>query len=587
MLDPAYILSEALSAKGNYSKALQIDLQALQIAKKTGEDNNFFVIGNVYFYSGDYAKALEYYFKELSEVVTPNKIILGVIGESYFHLGNLDSAFYYINRSYEMDKNQRRHWSVPYFYLALIHSKKGEYKEALEYYRLGLAYAKENNVYLDIVNGSNGIADIFKQMHIVDSAIGYARQAITIAQAQSLNPGVMNASALLTELYLKVNTDSAFKYQRIMLSIKDSLFSKEKIKQLENISFNEKMHQEEILQSKKEYQNRIKMYGLIAGLIFFFVLAFILYKNNRHKQKAFALLQKQKQEIGYQKSEIERTLEQLKATQSQLIQSEKMASLGELTAGIAHEIQNPLNFVNNFSEVNKEMLEELKAERVKPTAERDDQVQDEIINDIIVNEEKINHHGKRADAIVKGMLQHSRASSGQKELTDINALCDEYLRLAYHGMRAKDKEFNAEIKTDFDNTIEKINIVPQDIGRVLLNLINNAFYAASLPSKGGFKDTLHKREPTVWVKTKKEDNKVLISVKDNGSGIPQNIIGKIFQPFFTTKPTGSGTGLGLSLSYDIVKAHGGTLRINTVSAGKELGNDTEESFTEFIITLPV
>jgi signal transduction histidine kinase len=249
-----------------------------------------------------------------------------------------------------------------------------------------------------------------------------------------------------------------------------------------------------------------------------------------------------------------------------------MASLGELTAGIAHEIQNPLNFVNNFSEINKELLVEMKEEIEKGNM---DEVK-AIANDVIDNEEKINHHGKRADAIVKGMLQHSRSSSGVKEPTDINKLADEYLRLAYHGLRAKDKTFNATMQTDYDANIGNINITPQDIGRVILNLITNAFYAASLASKGGFNDPDYKHEPTIWVSTKKIADKVFISVKDNGTGIPQKIVDKIFQPFFTTKPTGQGTGLGLSLSYDIVKAHGGELSVET----------KEGEYAEFIITLP-
>jgi signal transduction histidine kinase len=261
-------------------------------------------------------------------------------------------------------------------------------------------------------------------------------------------------------------------------------------------------------------------------------------------------------------------LDNLKATQAQLIQSEKMASLGEMTAGIAHEIQNPLNFVNNFSEVSKELLDEMKQAMDKGDTED----AKEIMNDVIQNLEKINHHGKRADGIVKGMLQHSRNSSGQKELTDINALCDEYLRLAYHGLRAKDKSFNAKFETNFDETVGKLNVIPQDMGRVVLNLINNAFYAVSERKKlnePGY-------EPTVSVSTIKDGDSVKIKVRDNGTGIPQKVLDKIFQPFFTTKPTGQGTGLGLSLSYDIVKAHGGELNVET--RGGE--------GTEFIILLP-
>ncbi|MBL7761964.1 MAG: GHKL domain-containing protein, partial [Chitinophagaceae bacterium] len=277
-------------------------------------------------------------------------------------------------------------------------------------------------------------------------------------------------------------------------------------------------------------------------------------------------------EVTARTAELASSLQELKATQSQLIQSEKMASLGELTAGIAHEIQNPLNFVNNFSEVNKELIEELNAERKKPSAERNEQLENELLNDIKENEEKINHHGKRAGDIVKGMLQHSRQSSGKKEPSDINALADEYLRLAYHGLRAKDKSFNAAFETNFDSTLPKLNVIPQDIGRVILNLINNAFYAVNEKKKSaGLSATSY--EPLITVQTKKVNDKVEVIITDNGNGIPQNIIDKIFQPFFTTKPTGQGTGLGLSLSYDIIRAHGGEIKVET----------KEEEGTTFII----
>ena len=265
-------------------------------------------------------------------------------------------------------------------------------------------------------------------------------------------------------------------------------------------------------------------------------------------------------------------LNELRATQKQLVQSEKMASLGELTAGIAHEIQNPLNFVNNFSEVNNELIEELNAERAKPKTERDEILENEILDNIRQNLEKINNHGKRADGIVKGMLQHSRSSSGQKELTDMNELADEYLRLAYHGYRAKEKLFNAKFETDFDKNIEKINVVPQEIGRVLLNLINNAFYAVN--EKRKVKDADY--QPAIKIATSQSGNQVFITISDNGNGIPKNIVDKIFQPFFTTKPTGSGTGLGLSLAYDTIKAHGGDIKVAT----------KEGEGSEFMIYLP-
>jgi signal transduction histidine kinase len=278
-------------------------------------------------------------------------------------------------------------------------------------------------------------------------------------------------------------------------------------------------------------------------------------------------VQERTQELSEQKENLQIALADLKSSQLQLVQKEKMASLGELTAGIAHEIQNPLNFVNNFSEVNKELADELELEIDKGNY-TDAKA---IAKDIKDNEQKISHHGKRADAIVKGMLQHSRSTIGAKEPTDINALADEYLLLSYHGLRAKDNSFNATIKTDFDESIGKINIIQQDIGRVLLNLFNNAFYAVNEKSK----QQIEGYEPTVSVYTKQIDDKVVLTVMDNGNGISQKVIDKIFQPFFTTKPTGQGTGLGLSLSYDIVKAHGGEIKVET----------KENEGSEFIILL--
>jgi signal transduction histidine kinase len=307
------------------------------------------------------------------------------------------------------------------------------------------------------------------------------------------------------------------------------------------------------------------IYGLLFGIA---VLLIHRYQKDRFIRKEKEKAQKKELEHAV---EIEKAYTDLKATQIQLIQKEKMASLGELTAGIAHEIQNPLNFVNNFSEVNNELIDEMKDELTHGNNEEAIAIAD----DVKQNLEKIYHHGKRADAIVKGMLQHSRINSGQKEFIDINALADEYLRLSYHGLRAKDKSFNADFKTDFDPNLPKIEVVPQDMGRVLLNLINNAFYAVNEKAKLYVKDKLHVLQqfqplvngdfyiPMVTVNTRLKENAIEISIEDNGQGIPDHIKDKIFQPFFTTKPTGQGTGLGLSLAYDIVKAHGGEIILNS------------------------
>jgi len=378
------------------------------------------------------------------------------------------------------------------------------------------------------------------------------------------------------------NYKQAYEHYKLYTIYRDSLIKEEtEKKELQakmQYEFDKKQAIAKAEQDKKDAeQQRIKnmQYFTIAALAFLLLaillFAFIQWRNNKQKKKANALLQQQKEKV-------EDTLTELKSTQSQLIQAEKMASLGELTAGIAHEIQNPLNFVNNFSEVNKELLIEMKGEIQRGNIGE----VTSIANDVIDNEEKIIHHGKRADAIVKGMLQHSRSSAGVKEPTDINALCDEYLRLSYHGLRAKNKSFNADFKTDFDESIGEIKIVPQDIGRVLLNLYNNAFYAVTEKAKShqplkGSKEY----EPTVTVSTRSVKFPsgglgVELTVKDNGNGIPQKVIDKIFQPFFTTKPTGQGTGLGLSLSYDIVKAHRGEIKVKT----------KEGEGSEFIIQLP-
>ncbi len=311
------------------------------------------------------------------------------------------------------------------------------------------------------------------------------------------------------------------------------------------------------------------IFVLMASLIVYFIVKLRsgwLEKENRILEE----------KVRDRTSELNQKMEELKSTQAQLIQSEKMASLGELTAGIAHEIQNPLNFVNNFSEVSVELIEELAGERRKEDGERDTGLENELLADISENLRKISHHGKRADAIVKGMLQHSGNSNGQKEPADLNALCDEYLRLSYHGLRAKDKSFNATLKTDFDTGIGKINVVSQDMGRVILNLLTNAFYAVN-EKKQAARVSGEKYDPTVAVSTKKSGDKIEIKISDNGNGIPQRVLDKIFQPFFTTKPTGQGTGLGLSLSYDIVtKGHNGELKVET----------QEGRGTTFIIILP-
>jgi signal transduction histidine kinase len=494
---------------------------------------------------------------------------------SYQIANQLDSALKYIQIVDEVfEKFNGNKWAAASYELGNIYLQKGDYTTALNYYRTGvsLAISVDNNK--DLMDNYNGLASTFKKKGVYDSAVVYAGEVLEVSNRTNYVISKLQALDVLSEIYQsKNNIDSLAKYLQLTIATKDSLFSQRKVMQIQTMTFNEQLRQQELqqqlAQAKLVYRNRLNIYFLLAGLVILIIVAGGLWRRNVFKQRSYALLQKQKQEIDFQKTKVEKTLEELKSTQAQLIQSEKMASLGELTAGIAHEIQNPLNFVNNFSEVNKELIKEMVDEVDKGNGEE----AKAIAYDVQDNMEKILLHGKRADGIVKGMLQHSRASSGQKELIDINKLADEYLRLSYHGMRARDKSFDSEFETDFDETNGKINVVPQDIGRVFLNIINNAFYAVNERHKlegEGFK-------AMVSIQTKKLNDKVQIIVKDNGNGIPKNIVDKIFQPFFTTKPTGQGTGLGLSLAYDIIKAHGGEIKVET----------QENEGSDFIIQLPI
>jgi two-component system NtrC family sensor kinase len=554
-------MEEPLSTRGNYSKALQVSLQALTFAETL--KNSMYIawaweiIGHAYYYSGDYQNALTYYNKlqlNAAYIKRNHYFLSGFIGETYYHLNNLDSAFSYIVQCYRDGLKQKGSWVVPYFYLGKIYERKGDHKKAIYYSKIGIDISAIN---LDKADGYNYLAIIYKNYGRADSSIFYAKRALSISINSSLASQLIDASSILTALYKSRHLpDSALKYQNIMLTAKDSVFSREKIKEMQNFSFNERMRQQVIVEKQERHNNRIKMYSAIFISAILLLLAIILWRNNRLKQKA--------------NDNIQNMLNELRRTQTQLIQSEKMASLGELTAGIAHEIQNPLNFVNNFAEVNIELLDEMETEL--KSGDKEEALA--IASDVKQNLEKIRHHGQRADGIVKGMLQHSRASSNTKEPTDVNKLADEYLRLAYHGLRAKDKNFNAELETNFDPKLPPVNLVPQDIGRVLLNLFTNAFYATEQRKKlatGNY-------SPVVKVSTAKIGDNLEIKVRDNGNGIPEDIRDKIMQPFFTTKPTGEGTGLGLSMSYDIVvKGHGGSIQIES----------NENEYTEFIILIPI
>ncbi|MDP9229262.1 MAG: two-component sensor histidine kinase, partial [Bacteroidota bacterium] len=467
-------LGLALREKGDLSKSLELQFKALKIA----EDNSYIIetancyrrIGLVYMDLKDYPKTLSYLQQALknSELIQ-NKRGIAIeylnLGMTYEYMSQLDSSLYYEQKAFDEKDYIEDLFPEVNRVLGNIQTKKGNQQLALSYYHKGIEAGLKLNDFRTISFIYSDAARMFKRLNQPDSSISYAKNGLKFGQMTSYKKGILFSSNILSELYDSIDPKEALHYYKIAAAAKDSLFGAGNIQTIQTLVSQEEARQKEIELAKAAYQNRLKQYGLLAGLGVFSIIAFILYRNNRQKQKANKIL--------------ETTLTNLKATQSQLIQSEKMASLGELTAGIAHEIQNPLNFINNFSEVNTELIDEMQNEL--NTDNKEEAIS--IANDIKENEQKIIHHGKRADAIVKGMLQHSRSSTGQKEPTDINALADEYLRLAYHGLRAKDKSFNATMKTNFDETIAKINIIPQDIGRVLLNLYNNAFYVVTEKKK--------------------------------------------------------------------------------------------------------
>ena len=612
-LEEAHALAEIGYAQlnmANYPRSLQSLLSAIVLAEDPKSERNvlppgfpvsdefsnrgaaphiqrFQKLARIYQYAGIlyananyYKKSLFYFEKAIGYATKAGNhhllcIIYVAMGRSYLATNQTDSALIVEQRSLE-EANKvgyKRYLGSIYLNIGRIYAAKGNKHLAFQYFKKGLAASTEFGYYRGIVASDLAIADFFRQEGKTDSSLHYIRSSHPVAEYLMVPDLLLRVYAAYANYYKTAgDNDSAVKYQSFIIKINDSLFSAKQTQQFQNIDVDEQQRLQHIEVAKSVYRNKLKMYALLVGLAVFLFIALIFWRNSQQRKKANALL-------SWQKKELENTLITLKATQSQLIQSEKMASLGELTAGIAHEIQNPLNFVNNFSEVNCELIEEMKQEidkgklaEIKTLAESIDE-----------NEQKIIFHGKRADSIVKGMLQHSRSSSGQKELTDINTLADEYLRLAYHGLRAKDKSFNATMKTDFDESIGKISIIPQEIGRVILNLITNAFYAVTEKSASA-SSAGQTYEPTVTVATKcllpplgGSRGASQIKVTDNGNGIPQKVLDKIFQPFFTTKPTGQGTGLGLSLSYDIVKAHGGEIIVNT----------KENEGTEFIISLPL
>ncbi len=585
-------IGNTLMNKGDLPKALELGFQAIELAKEVpirvaGIGPTIDNMGKIYYQIGNYEKAM-YYFKEM--VKMGDSDIVGVafgymnMAMVYEKLNLLDSAMISLTKSYQKFSTLNHsffpmvyHVSPDWYNLrARVYLKRNEPELALKDLMTTLKMTLQNEQAYHSSNTYNDISSYYERFNQKDSIIYYAEKGLTEAAKVSYSRGILNASEILAEQYESIDAAKALHFFKLASHTRNEIYGSGNIQIIRDMIAQNEDKQQELEAARIENQNRIRLNTLLGSIFTLLVVAILLLRNNRIKQKS--------------KQRIENAYDQLKATQNQLIQAEKMASLGELTAGIAHEIQNPLNFVNNFSEVNQELLEELESESLKGKSERDEQLMKELLIDIKENELKINHHGKRADEIVKGMLQHSRSGTGQKEMTDIGLLADEYLRLAYHGFRAKDKSFNADFHLEIDENLPKIKVVPQDIGRVLLNLINNAFYEVSKRSKKEEKG--YSPKVTVFSKSikngKGKTEAIEIRIKDNGNGIPAGMKEKIFQPFFTTKPSGEGTGLGLSISYEIItKGHEGEIHVESNARSDENMKGSIESGTEFVIKLPL
>jgi signal transduction histidine kinase len=612
----------------NYGDAMENIMESLKISRQISDSTTMvealLAIGFVYLFVEKYDDAIKaqqdalLIFEQMKDSAGIARIY-NDMGVANMHAGKLEVALeqHQAALKIRLKSNEYYYTSASYSYLASIYEELNMFPEAITNYISALNYNVLDGSQKSIIHTHLDLGSAYMKNSDPDKAMEQFITALELSQAENYPTTEVQAAMSIAKIYLGKNQPvealawlrkaeknaprplpvflkdlylniantysklgdykNAFLNLEIHNLVKDSVFAVENLEKITTLSNRLEFENKLALQNENHEkmlalnQAQIKRQKItrnfsLFGMFAAFVLVGIVFVRFIEKKKL--------------SNRLNITLADLKSTQSQLIQSEKMASLGELTAGIAHEIQNPLNFVNNFAEVSLELIDEMNQESSGISHQSSvigQQATNEIMDDIRQNLDKILHHGKRADAIVKGMLQHSRTSTGQKEPTDINALADEYLRLAYHGLRAKDKSFNSAMKTDFDESIGTINLFPQDIGRVILNLITNAFYAVNEKNiQTDSHSGEHKYEPIVTLCTRSKSGKIEISVRDNGNGIPPKVLDKIFQPFFTTKPTGQGTGLGLSLSYDIVKAHGGELKVMT----------HEGIGTEFIIVLP-
>ncbi|UOG73640.1 ATP-binding protein [Hymenobacter tibetensis] len=552
--------------ESNLARALELFQLSLRLAESIHDRplqaQNLRSIGIIYVYLRDRKQGLSYYFQALrigQALHDEQRIVLELsnIGLAYDVFNQLDSAQYFQQQAFQLA--QRLHAPTNYILYGLgnVARKQGDITQARTYYRRSI----RESAALRHLRSSNfayvGLATLYQNIGKSDSSIYYAGLGCQAAQANGFLRGVLNASTLLTqEFKASGSADSALKYQSLMLTMKDTLFGQEKVMRLQNINYQERQHKAQVGAERSRMQARYRTYGMLAGLVGLLLIIGLLIRNYRQQQQANATLQA--------------SLADLKAAQFQLVQREKMAFLGELTAGVAHELQNPLGFVKQFAAVSTELIDEINGAQ---QLARDGKLEREILDGLKQNMLSISQHGQRATAIIKGMLEHARTGSGQREPTSLNHLAEESWQMAYQSVQHEHPAFTATLTTHFDPDLPLIHVIAQDLSRVLLNLCTNALYAVrqrQLTTGAAY-------QPEVRISTRLLSGSVELTVSDNGVGIPEDVKAKIFHPFFTTKPVGEGTGLGLSLSHDIVSTgHGGTL---TVASKEGEG-------TTFIITLP-
>ncbi|OGX85815.1 ATP-binding protein [Hymenobacter glacialis] len=588
-------LGSGFREAGNYPAALQIGLQGLRVAeaerdpKLLGRSLN--ALGYLYWEQGNSRPALAYFFraKAVAEKSSNIKLltrVMGNIGNVYQQLHQLDSALYYLQRGYVLDVQEHDLTSEvgDAAMLGNVHAALGNPRVAQAYYRRSIRRARGGHITFALCRAYLGQARVYERQGgtQADSALYVAKLALAAGQQGRYPKGILEASQFLAAAYAaQRDTATAFRYLTLATATRESLFGLAKMAQVQALGLSERLREDELADQQRLAAARRRQVALVGALLAAVPLLLLLWRNNRLKQQANQQLHTWNTQIAAQRDALRTALADLKTAQEQLLRHEKMAFLGELTAGIAHELQNPLNFVTNFAGVNSELTAELHAEVARPELDREALVA--LAADVQLNQEKIRQHAQRASAIVKTMLEHSRSGPAPRLPTNLNALVQESLTLAYQNICGTDHEFKATLHTNLDPDLGPVPVVAQDLERVLLNLCANALYAVhqrqqdlqqlASPASAGY-------EPTVTVSTRRSASGqgVEICVRDNGTGIPKKVQAKVFQPFFTTKPPGEGTGLGLSLSYGIItQTHGGTLTLTS----------KEGRFTELVVYLPI